>query len=193
MNRMPGISSELPLRYAQLAQSVGLEYTRSVMQSTADYYARLMSAGLEYHRRLAEALGTVEPASVALAEAPALPAPELPPRNLTDLHFSSRAASAQSQQFVIANRQSRDVPVKFEISEFVSERTRTRCQAAVEFHPAEFVLPPGGEQVVECRVPAGAAFMADETQIALARVVGFPDMMLRLFVMADATPPAQAP
>jgi hypothetical protein len=192
MNRLDH-SADLPLRYAQLAQSVTLDFARSVFDSTAEYYARLMGAALEFNRRLADAFVPPASAAVAVTGATALPAfaapAPAPAPGVTVLEFSTRGPGAQTREFVIANRQQRDVPVKFEVSEFISENSHTRRQTPVMFEPAEFVLSPGCERVVACSLPGNEAFIPDETQIALARVVGFPDMMLRLVVNADVAQP----
>jgi len=181
MNRAAATPYELPLRYAQFVQGAGVEYSRQVLQFTAEYYSRLLRATFDYGQQVAEAFANPSPVSVKAlpAEAPGLS------RTQTELHFAHRTEGVLPQEFVIANKQGCEIPVRFEVSEFVSGDSKTRTHAAVEFEPHEFVLQPGDEQVVQCRIAAGPELASDEVQVALARVVGFPDMMLRL-VLAPA-------
>ena len=181
MNRAPLQSYELPLRYAQFVQTAGVEYSRQVMQFTAEYYSLLMRAAFDYGQRVAEGLACVAPVSTTARPEP-LPDST---RAQTELLFGNRTEGVQAQEFVIGNKQDREVPVKFEVSEFVSQNGSSRKHAAVEFEPHEFVLQPGGEQVVRCRIAVGPELVSDEMQVALARVVGFPDMMLRLVLAPE--------
>ena len=181
----PGVKSTETLQkdYLEFAQTKGVEYMRKIMQCNLDYYTSLMNAGLEFSSGIMDTVskqGASQPEASPSSEAPAAGAKDSGDR--TELHFSGKPGSRSTQAFLVANNQGSSVEVSFEISEFISEDGKTKTRVPVSFKPAHFVLAQGEEQVVECTVKMDKSLAAGQQNAALARVIGFPDMMISLLV-----------
>jgi hypothetical protein len=114
-------------------------------------------------------------------------------RNQIELNFTGTPGQTVSQSFVVANRKAADLDVTFELTEFVREDGRSRFRIPMTFVPERFVLPPGAEQVVECRIAIGEPFTTGARHAAMLRIPGFSDIQAVLIVMprpAPVTPPA---
>lgn len=179
---------EAQQRYADFARKDGAEAVRKLMQINYDYYMSLMNAYFEFSESALNAsLQDVEggPAAVATEGDEMVSATESIKNKNIDLHFTAKKRSLQKQAFVVANKNQANVDVSFEISELICEDGKTKTAAPVTFKPDHFVLKPGQEQIVECRLKLTKAPKAGLQHVALARVVGFEDLFVRLIVDSE--------
>jgi len=175
---------EAQQRFAEFARKDGADAVRKLMQINYDYYTSLINAYLEFSENAlsASVQGSKEEITPAVKQEQAISAaPAVKARNI-DLHFTAKKRSLQKQSFVVANKNGADVDVSFEISELICEDGKTRAVAPVTFEPDHFVLKPGEERIVESRLKLGKPLKAGLQYIALARVVGFEDLFVRLIV-----------
>jgi hypothetical protein len=168
---------------------------RQVMQLNLTHYADLLNTYAEFTNRI---LTTVFQAP---DPAPAASAPAAAAGTRMELLFSGVTGESVSQSFAVANKKAESIDVAFELTEFVSEDGSSRVRAPVTFVPDLFVLSPGAERVVECRVPLIAAFATGTRYMAMVRVTGFPALETALIVVpleaatqqrAEHNDPAQA-
>jgi hypothetical protein len=180
---------DLQKRFTQFVQTEGTEYTRKCMQCNIDYYMGLMNAGLEFSNQMFDSVfspAAAKPAEKQPSAEEAVSArKQETSRTRTEIHFVGKHGDMPKQAFVVANKQSQDVEVSFEISEFVSEDGKSKNRIAVLFKPEHFVLKQGEEQVVECQMTIDETLSSEQQHAAIARVVGFPDMLLRLIVTIE--------
>lgn len=174
-------TEEMQKRFTCFAQEEGTEFVRKVMQCHVDYYVSLMHAGLDLSNSM---LGSVfAPVGAKGGDAGQRPCGEDSGKETqTQIPFEGKAGETHTQAFVIANKQAQKIEVSFELSEFISEDGKTKTRVPVAFNPHQFVLEPGQEQVVECQLTFENSMKPGQRYSALARVVGFPDMMVRLMV-----------
>lgn len=175
--------------YTQYAQTKGTEYMQKIMQCNLEYYTGLMTASLDLTNDLVDSvLKQTSGMSSKSSRAPmdeTVTARAQETAAQTELHFSAKEGKKQSQSFLIANNQGSNVDVSFEISDFVSEDGKTKKRIPVSFKPDHFILEQGAEQLVECSVTVGKSLAKNQQNAALARVVGFPNMMVRLIVSSE--------
>lgn len=162
-------------------------YMRQLMQLQLDYYMNVMKVGMEFNNALLDSVfqgkpcPPQEPATSGTSTTP--PPTDTPNRSVaTDIHFEGKPGETLCRPFVVANREPRDIAVSFEISEFVCQDGDSIGDAKIEFHPAAFTLSCDEEQVVECHLVLDDRFQAGNQYAAMARVVGFPNMLLRLIL-----------
>lgn len=176
---------EAQQRFAEFARKEGADAVRKLMQINYDYYMSLVNAYLEFSESalVASLQGTKGATTPATAERDEMVSTTPAARNKNiDLHFSTKTRSLQKQAFVVANKNPTDVEVSFEISELFCEDGKTKAAVAVAFEPDHFVLKAGEEQIVECGLKLTTALKAGLQHVALARVVGFEDLFVRLIV-----------
>ena len=75
--------------------------------------------------------------------------------------------------------------MSFEVSELICEDGKHKLAAPVNFKPNNFLLKPGDEQVVECRMKLTRSLEENQEYAALARVVGFKDLYLRIIITPE--------
>ena len=175
---------EAQQRFAEFARQDGADAVRKLMQINYDYYMSLMNTYLDFSERAFNASlqgAKGEAASAARRGEEISAAPATKNKNI-DLHFDAKKRGLQKQAFVVANKNPQDVEVSFEISELICEDGETRTAAPVTFEPDRFVLKPGDEQVIECRLKLTKTLKAGLQYVALARVVGFEDLFVRLLI-----------
>ena len=174
-------AEEMQKRFAHFAQDEGTEFVRKLMQCHVDYYVSIMHAGLDLSTSMLESVfapvcaksgDTGQQTSGATSKQ----------ETRTEMLFEGKRGETHSQAFVIANKQPQQIEVSFELSEFISEDGKTKTRVPVGFTPHQFVLDTGQEQVVKCQLTFEETLKAGQRYSALARVVGFPDMMVRLMV-----------
>lgn len=178
----------------EFAPRDGVEFISQVMQLNLNYYSSLLDMSLDFTNRM---LGKAAPPQAPAQPPPAAPAVATPTATTSgltfELEFTGRPGEMASHPFVVANKKAEAVEVSFEISEFVSEDGRTRFRSPVEFTPDPFVLQPGAERTVECRIPIDVQFAPGARYMALVRVTGFPGMEIGLIVTPLAASDAIAP
>ena len=173
------------------------EYTRRLMQIHLDYTVNMMKMGLEFSNVMLDSLfGEV---SSEASTSPASPpsgagAGTLKPSNTdgsttanTDIHFKGKPGATLSENFVVSNRESRTIDVGFEVSTWVCEdgsslQEESLQDVKIDFLPTTFALDAGREQVVTCQVVLNNHFQPGKQYAAMARVVGFPRLLLRLLM-----------
>ena len=174
-------AEEMQKRFTHFAQDEGTEFVRKLMQCHVDYYVSIMHAGLDLSTSMLESVfapvcaksgDTGQQTSGATSKQ----------ETRTEMLFEGKRGETHSQAFVIANKQPQQIEVSFELSEFISEDGKTKTRVPVGFTPHQFVLDTGQEQVVECQLTFEKNLKPGQRYSALARVVGFPDMMVRLMV-----------
>ncbi len=191
------------------------EFTRQLVQLNLAHYSKLLNSYAEFTNGIIGAVfqstasgATASPASATPATpAPAAAAPAATPTvTRIELVFEGVIGESVSQPFAVANRKSEAIDVAFELSEFASEDGSSRFRVPVTFVPESFVLSPGAERVVECRVPLVESFKSGTRYMSLVRVIGFPTLETALIVLprdaggdvadydkrAAATPPIEA-
>jgi len=174
-------AEEMQKRFAHFAQDEGTEFVRKLMQCHVDYYVSIMNAGLDLSASMLESVfAPVCAKSGDTGQQTSGATSKQEPR--TEMLFEGKRGETHSQAFVIANKQPQQIEVSFELSEFISEDGKTKTRVPVGFTPHQFVLDPGQEQVVECQLTFEETLKPGQRYSALARVVGFPDMMVRLMV-----------
>ena len=160
---------EAQQRLADFARKDGADAVRKLMQINYDYYLSLMNAYLEFSESALKA---------SLQEGDKTDA--APAAKNIDLQFSAKTRSLQKQAFVVANKNPEDVEVSFEVSELIGEDGSKKAAAPVAFEPDRFVLKSGEEQMIECQLKLSSPLKLQH--VALARVVGFEDLFVRLIV-----------
>ena len=174
-------AEEMQKRFAHFAQDEGTEFVRKLMQCHVDYYVSIMHAGLDLSTSMLESV--FAPACVKPGDTGQQTSEEGTRKEpQTEIPFEGKTGEAHTQAFVIANKQPQQIEVSFELSEFISEDGKAKTRVPVGFTPHQFVLDPGQEQVVECQLTFEETLKPGQRYSALARVVGFPDMMVRLMV-----------
>jgi len=168
------------------AQQEGADAVSKLVQINYDYYISLMNAYFEFSEHVMqaslkdrEARDSVKPPDaeeVIIASAS---------KNI-DLHFTAIKGKLQKEAFVVANKQAEELEVSFEVSELISEDGQAGATAPVKFKPDHFLLKQGEEQVVECQLKLTKPLKAGLQHIALARVVGFQDLFVRLIIEPES-------
>lgn len=171
-------------RFAEFAQKEGPEFMGKLIQQSANYYLELIKTGAEFNERLYNVAFERDRCGdeQVTAHSASSTTQNRPRQTQTELVFSEARNKRESQAFIISNRQAEKISVDFEISEFVSEDGATRKRIPVSFKPAQFVLKPGEERVVESSLKATKALPPGQRYQALARVAGFDDMVVRLVI-----------
>ena len=155
---------------------------RDFVHLSVTHYSKLLTSYADFTTRAFETVLPRPPASgtpKAAADAPLAH---------VELTFSGGPGEAASQSFVVANKKADSVDVSFELTEFVSEDGARRFRAPVDFTPDRFVLAPGAEHIVVCRVTIDPAFVPGTRYMALLRIVGFPEIRTALLVAPDPAP-----
>jgi hypothetical protein len=158
---------------------------QQLIQLNLTHYSELLNTYAEFTNQI---LSTVlQPQDSAPAgTAPPNPAPAPVGTARLELIFDGGTGETVSQSFAVANKETEPIDVRFELTEFVAEEGIARFRAPVIFAPDTFVLSPGAEQIVECRIPLVAAFVPGTRYMALVRVTGFPALDTALIVVPHA-------
>jgi hypothetical protein len=164
---------------------------RDFVHLSATHYSKLLTSYADF---TAQVFATVLPAGTSPGSSAERPPAATPhthaeaPLAHVELRFSGAPGEVASQSFVVANKKADNVDVGFELTEFVSEDGSSRFRAPVAFTPDRFVLAPGAEQIVACRVTIDPVFVPGTRYMALVRIVGFPEIRTALLVVPDAAP-----
>ena len=164
---------------------------RDLVQLSATHYSKLLTSYADFTTRF---FATVLPPVTSQSSSAEPPATGTPPAAAdapfahVELRFGGAPGDVASQSFVVANKKAGSVDVGFELTEFVSEDGARRLRAPVAFTPDRFVLAPGAEQIVVCRVTIDPAFVPGTRYMALVRIVGFPEIRTALLVVPDPAP-----
>jgi hypothetical protein len=156
--------------------------TRELMQLNLTHYSNLLNTYADFTNQIFATVFQTAPGSSPLPSAPERPE-ATHPGSRVELVFTGQPTELISRSFVVANKKGQSAEVVFELTEFVSDDGASRFRAPVTFAPDKFVLSPGAEQVVECRIPLISAFVAGARYTALVRVKGFPGMETALIVV----------
>jgi hypothetical protein len=157
-------------------------FAQQLMQLNLTHYSELLNTYAEFTNRM---LSTVlQPqGSAPAAAAPPHSAPAPAGSTRLELVFDGAGGATISQSFAVANKKTEPIDVAFELTDFVAEEGAARFRAPVTFTPDTFVLSPGAERIVECRIPLVAAFVPGTRYMALVRVTGFPALDTALIVV----------
>lgn len=176
---------EVQKKFMEFAQHEGSETMKKLMQSSFDYYLSLINAALEFNQHTVEALSenTESQAEQRTSDGDIKisSGTTKKPQNM-DLHFTAIKGKLQKEGFVVANMKAEDVEVSFEVSELICEDGISKLSTPVSFDPDHFLLRQGEEQVVECRLKLNKPLQAGLQYAALARVVGFQDLFVRMII-----------
>lgn len=156
-------------------------FARELMALNLAHYSKLLNSYAELTNGIMNAVFQA-PEATATGSAPAAAATP-PNAKRIELVFSGETGESVSQSLAVANKKAESIDVAFELSEFSSENGASRFRVPVTFVPETFVLSPGAERVVECRVPFVEAFIPGTRYMALVRVVGFPGLETALIVL----------
>jgi hypothetical protein len=176
---------EVQKKFMEFVQHEGSESMKKLMQSSFDYYRSLVNAALEFNQHTVEALSenTESQAEQRTSDGDIKisSGTTKKPQNM-DLHFTAIKGKLQKEGFVVANMKAEDVEVSFEVSELICEDGISKLSTPVSFNPDHFLLRQGEEQVVECRLKLNKPMQAGLQYAALARVVGFQDLFVRMII-----------
>lgn len=169
---------------------------RDFVHLSVTHYSKLLTSYADFTTQVVE---TVLPPAASKgsagrppADAPSHASQDAPLAHV-ELKFGGAPGEDASQSFVVANKKGDSVDVGFELTEFVSEDGARRFRAPVAFTPDRFVLAPGAEQIVVCRVTIAPDFVPGTRYMALVRIVGFPEIRTALLVVPDPVPPRGGP
>ncbi len=169
-------------KFTNFAQQDGAEAMKKLMQINFDYYMSLMNAYFEFTEHVMQASLKDSETQDAVTPSGGDEVISASTSKNIDLHFTARKGRLQKEAFVVVNKQVEEVEVSFEVSELICEDGQTGTTAPVNFKPDRFLLKQGEEQVVECRLKLSKSLAAGLQHVALARVVGFQDLFVRLII-----------
>jgi hypothetical protein len=158
-------------------------FAQQLMQLNLAHYSELLSTYAEFTNRILTTVLQPQDSTAAPAPPQPVPAPAAAGSARLELVFSGATGETVSQSFAVANKKSEPIDVAFELTEFVAEEGGARFRAPVIFVPDAFVLSPGAERIVECRIGLVAAFVPGTRYMALVRVTGFPALDTALIVV----------
>lgn len=171
-----------PDKFVQFAQNEGVDFAKKLFQCNVDYYLGAMNAGLGFSHNVYEStFDKQQTTTSADSEETVAPGPNTKIFH-TELYFTGKQGDTVSQSFVMANNQQKPIDISFEVSEFVSVDGHVKARVPVTFNPCQFKLEPDQEQIVECQINFSDALAPDQSHQAIARVAGYPDMLVRLIL-----------
>ena len=157
-------------------------FAQQLMQLNLTHYSELLNTYAEFTNRMLSTLLQPQESTAAAAAPPRPPSPPAGSARL-ELIFDGATGETVSQSFAVANKKTEPIDVAFELTEFVAEEGAAQFRAPVTFAPDTFVLSPGAERIVECRIPLTSAFVPGTRYMALVRVTGFPALDTALIVV----------
>ena len=164
------------------AQQEGADAVSKLIHINCDYYMSLMNAYFEFSEHVMQASLEGDEARDSVTSPGAEEVIAASAFKNIDLHFAAIKGKLQKEAFVVANKQAEELEVSFEVSELISEDGQPGATAPVKFEPDHFLLKQGEEQVVECQLKLTKPLEVGLQHIALARVVGFQDLFVRLII-----------
>jgi hypothetical protein len=183
------VTSDLARRWANQRLSAVQSYGRiladygsgrSTGSAAVGAMARL--AAEEAVRYPADAIGLATQYAAALAERAGATLDVAPSRGaapIQDLELSGPLGQAAAGEFYLKNPHDRAASLSFLPARFVGSGGETG--PAVTFEPADFVLPPGQEQLVKVSVALDPDLvLTGRSYAANVAVSGFDDMVLRI-------------
>ena len=174
-----------PNKFVQFAQNECVGFTKKILRCNVDYYLGVMNAGLGFSHSAFESAFDKQQTTTSTNSAENIN-PGTPDLNTqkfrTELHFTGKQGETVSQAFVMANNQQEPIDISFEVSEFVSADGQVKAHVPATFNPSQFKLEQGQEQIIECQVNFSDVLAPDQPHQAIARVVGYPDMQVRLIL-----------
>jgi hypothetical protein len=178
MAQEPGssASSQIPQdRFMEFVRVEGPKASRAVAQATLNYYTAVLNTGIETANRFMD--------QVVLSKG-AQPSPQAG-RQTPALLFHGKHGEAPTNAFVVTNNRDEFIQLRFELTEVVSDDSSTRFSAPARFTPESCQLAPRSEQMIQCSVPLTEQFQPGETYHSQIRVVGFPEMTIRVSIQVD--------
>lgn len=163
---------DLAGRASTVARDEGGAYARALAQAYLDYWSRVLDVTSDFRQRLSEGGEAVRPTARRAGRA--------------ELEFTGRPGDDVVRAFVVENNQPQPVDVSFEVSEFIADGADVRLRPPLVIDPAVFLLAPGQEQVVACRLTLEPGFAPHRSHEALLRVMGFPGMEVALRALVSA-------
>jgi hypothetical protein len=158
-------------------------FAQQLMQLNLTHYSELLNTYADFTNRMISTVLQPQETAAAAAPPPTPPAASAGSSARLELIFDGATGETVSQSFAVANKKTEPIDVAFELTEFVAEEGAAQFRAPVTFVPDRFVLSPGAERVVECRIPIAAAFVPGTRYMALVRVTGFPALDTALVVV----------
>ena len=162
-------------RFLEFVRVEGPKASKAMAQATLNYYTAVLNTGIETANRFMD--------QVVLSK-PAEPSPQTT-RQAPALLFHGKHGDAPTNAFVVTNNRDEVIQVRFELTEVVSDDSSMRFSAAAKFTPDACQLAPRSEQMIQCSVPLTEQFQAGETYHSHIRVVGFPEMTIRVSIHVD--------
>jgi len=178
---LPG-SKNSPDKFVRFAQDEGVDFAKKLFQCNVDYYLGVLNVGLDLSQNMFESVLNKKNSTTSANTEETVAPDENTQKFRTKLFFTGKQGDTVSQEFVIANNQQEKINITFEVSEFVSADGQVKVRLPVSFNPAQFELEQGQEQIVECQVVFSDLLAPDQPHQAIARVVGYPDMQVRLIL-----------
>jgi hypothetical protein len=164
-------------RFLEFVRVEGPKASKAMAQATLNYYTAVLNTGIETANRFMD--------QVVLSK-PAEPSPQAA-RQTPALLFHGKHGEAPTNAFVVTNNRDEVIQVRFELTEVVGDDSSTRFSAVAKFTPESCQLGPRSEQVIQCSVPLTEQFQPGETYHSQIRVVGFPEMTIRVSIQVDET------
>lgn len=175
-------SKNNPDKFVQFAKTESLDFAKKLFQCNVDYYLGVMNVGMGFSYNIFESVFNRQHTTTLPISEETVSSDKNTQKYHTELHFTGKQGDTVGQVFVIANNQPEPIDISFEVSEFVSANGQVKAHVPVTFNPYQFILKQGQEQIVECQVSFSDVLVPDQPHQAIARVVGYPDMMVRLIL-----------
>jgi hypothetical protein len=162
-------------RFLEFVRNEGPKASKAVAQATLNYYTAVLNTGIEAANRFMDQVVLTkasQPSAQASRQTPAL-------------LFNGKHGESPSNAFLVTNNRDEVIQIRCELTEVVSEVSSAKFSAAAKFTPESCQLGPRSEQMIQCSIPLTEQFQEGETYGSQIRVVGFPEMTMKVSIHVD--------
>ena len=169
-------------RYVEFLRTEFPRVSSAVAEAGMNYYNALINTGIDTANRFFEQVVQPEKTGSTLRTESQTP---------SALLFHGKPGESPANAFVVSNNRSQPVEVRFEVTEMSNEDGTAQFEPAARFAPEICRLAPNSEQIVQCSILLTDQYEPHQTYRAHIRVVGIPEMTIRIMVQVDE--PAEEP
>jgi hypothetical protein len=171
-------------RYVEFLRTEFPRMSSALAEASLNYYSTLVHAGIDSANRFFEQVVQPEktdPARTASQKSSALV-------------FHGKSGESTVNAFVVSNNRGQLVEARFEVTEISNEDGTIRFEPRATFVPEICRLGPNSEQIVQCSILLTDQYEPRQTYRAQIRVVGIPEMTIRIMVQVDESevPPSKS-
>jgi hypothetical protein len=165
-------------RYVEFMRTEAPRISGALAEASLNYYTALINTGIDAANRFFEqVVQTERPAAPARADSRQPPA----------LLFRGRHGESPANAFLVSNNRNQAIEVRFEVTEISNEDGTVRFQPVAKFVPEVCQLAPNSEKLVQCSILLTEQYQPGEIHRAQIRVVGIPEMTMKISVHVDGT------